>query len=83
MDLPKALEGFEPVPSVITLRDQGLRDTCITRPALGTCKKWEIAVITGHDLGTIDTVLKHYFGLHPELARSAIKKLNTYVSDRS
>ncbi len=64
-----------PMPSLADLRDQDLRDTAVTWLALAGCTVPQIASITGHSLGTIDTVLKHYLGMHPELARSAIAGL--------
>ncbi len=69
---------LEPMPSLADFRDQDLRDTAVTWLALAECTKPEIASITGHSLATIDEVLKHYLGLHPDLARSAIAKLITW-----
>jgi hypothetical protein len=70
-----ARAGLEPMPSLATFRDQDLRDTAVTWLALADCTKWEIASITGHSLKTIDEILKHYFGAHPELARSGMAKM--------
>lgn len=64
-----------PMPSLADFRDQDLRDTAVTWLALAGCTLPQIASITGHSLGTIDTVLKHYLGMHPELAKTAIGKL--------
>lgn len=66
---------IEPMPSLATLRDQDLRDTAVTWLALAGCTIPQIASITGHSLKTIENVLKHYLGMHPELARTAIGKL--------
>lgn len=66
---------IEPMPSLADFRDQDLRDTAVTWLALAECTVPQIASITGHSLATIDTVLKHYLGMHPELARTAIGKL--------
>ena len=63
------------MPSLEDLRDQDLRDTAVTWLALAGCTIPQIASITGHSLKTIETVLKHYLGMHPELARTAIGKL--------
>jgi hypothetical protein len=67
--------SIQPMPSLADFRDQDLRDTAVTWLALAGCSVPQIASITGHSLGTIDTVLKHYLGMHPELAKSAIGKL--------
>jgi len=66
---------LEPMPSLADFRDQDLRDTAVTWLALAHCDKAQIASITGHSLKTIDEILKHYLGMHPELARTAIGKL--------
>lgn len=76
---PKYVDQFDwrlkPMPSLEDFHDQDLRDTAVTWLALAGCTKPEIASITGHSLGTVDEILKHYLGLHPDLARSAIGKL--------
>lgn len=64
-----------PCPSLSDFHDQDLRDTAVTWLALAGVDKFGIASITGHSLKSIDTILKHYLGLHPELARSAIATL--------
>lgn len=81
-----AVEGIvgvlPPMPSLADFHDQDLRDTAVTWLALAACTKPEIASITGHSLGTIDVVLKHYLGLHPDLARSAIGKLVAWAENQ-
>lgn len=79
LDLPAALAGFEPVETLGDFHDQDLRDTAVTWLALAGCDIAEIASITGHSLKTIQDVLKHYLGMHPELARSAIAKLSAWA----
>jgi integrase len=74
---------LEPMPSLADFHDQDLRDTSVTWLALAGCTKPEIASITGHSLATIDDVLKHYLGLHPDLARSAIGKLVAWDNARN
>lgn len=64
-----------PLPALAGLHDQDLRDTAVTWLARAGCTIPEIAGVTGHSLQTIHDVLKHYLGLHPELARTAIGKL--------
>ncbi|NUR12318.1 MAG: hypothetical protein HOQ20_10825 [Bradyrhizobium sp.] len=70
--------GLKPMPSLADFHDQDLRDTAVTWLALAGCTKWEIASITGHSLKSIDEILKHYFGLHPELARSGMARMEKW-----
>lgn len=81
VDVPARLTaaGLAAMPSLADFRDQDLRDTAVTRLALAGCNKFEIASITGHSLKSIDEILKHYLGMHPELGRSAIGKLVTWM----
>jgi hypothetical protein len=73
-----AAAGLKPMPSLADFHDQDLRDTAVTWLALADNTKWEIASITGHSLKSIDEILKHYFGLHPELARSGMAKMEKW-----
>jgi integrase len=58
----------------VTFHD--LRGTAITRLALAECTEIEIAAITGHSLRDVNRVLDaHYIHRDPELAESAIRKL--------
>lgn len=66
---------LKPCPSIADFRDQDLRDTAVTWLALSGATKYHIASITGHSLETIDSIIKHYLGNPPELARDAIAKL--------
>lgn len=70
--------GLKPMASLADFHDQDLRDTSVTWLALAECSKWEVSSITGHSLKSIDEILKHYFGLHPELARSAMAKMEKW-----
>ena len=79
LDVTAALHGFTPVPTLADFHDQDLRDTAVTWLALAGCDMAEIASITGHSLKTVQDVLKHYLGMHPELARSAIAKLTIWA----
>lgn len=78
-DLETDLQGFEPVATLDDFTDQDLRDTAVTWLALAGCELPEIASITGHSLKTVQDVLKHYMGMHPGMARSAIAKLSIYM----
>ena len=73
---------IEPMPSLADFRDQDLRDTAVTWLALASCTVPQIASITGHSLKTIEQVLKHYLGMHPELARSAIARLVAWHEEK-
>lgn len=77
-----AAAGVEVTPSLKDFRDQDLRDTAVTWLARAGCSKLEIAAITGHSLKSIDEILKHYLGLHPELARSAMAKMVAWRAGR-
>ncbi|RWE95751.1 hypothetical protein [Mesorhizobium sp.] len=80
LDVRAVLEaaGLKPMPSLNDFHDQDLRDTAVTWLALAQNDKWEIASITGHSLKSIDEILKHYFGLHPDLARSGMAKMEKW-----
>lgn len=71
-----------PMPSLADFHDQDLRDTAVTWLALADCTVPQIAAITGHSLDTVNTILKHYLGMHPELARSAIAKLVAWYDEK-
>jgi len=77
-----AAAGVELTPSLKDFRDQDLRDTAVTWLARARCDKFEIAAVTGHSLKSIDEILKHYLGLHPELARSAMAKMVSWRAGR-
>jgi integrase len=60
--------------SGVTFND--LRGTAVTRLALADCTEAQIATITGHSLSEVRSILdKHYFSRDPQLAESAIRKL--------
>lgn len=69
---------LKPMPGLADFHDQDLRDTAVTWLARAGCELPQIAAITGHSLDSINQVLRHYLGLHPELARTAIGKLVTW-----
>ncbi len=62
-------------------RDQGLRDTAVTWLARAGRDTAEIASITGRNLNSVNDILKHYLGLHPDLARRAIGKLSAWYEE--
>ncbi|MAU21064.1 MAG: hypothetical protein CMH13_11090 [Martelella sp.] len=64
--------------SCATLRDQDLRDTAVTWLFRAGCTIGEICAITGHSLQTATQILEHYFARHPELADSAIDKVELW-----
>jgi hypothetical protein len=58
----------------VTFND--LRGTAVTRLALVGCTEAEIVSITGHNLNDVRSILDaHYLHRDPELARTAINKL--------
>lgn len=71
-------KAAETMPALADFHDQDLRDTAVTWLALAGCNEIEIASITGHSLKTIAEIMKHYLGLHPDLARRAIGKLELW-----
>jgi integrase len=71
-----------PMPSLADFHDQDLRDTAVTWLALAGCTIPQIGSITGHSPKTIEQVLKHYLGMHPELARSAIARLVAWYDEK-
>lgn len=64
-----------PMPSVADLRDQDLRDTCVTWLARAGNDPIRIAAVTGHSLKTIHDILKHYLEAHPDYGDQAIAAL--------
>lgn len=75
---PEGEPVIAPTPSLEDFRDQDLRDTAVTWLALAGCEVTEIAAITGHSLKSVNEIMKHYLGLHPDLARRAIGKLTAW-----
>lgn len=65
----------EPCPTLADFLDLDLRDTAVTWLVRGGCDLFEVASITGHELDSIHTILKHYLADHPERADSAIAKM--------
>lgn len=58
----------------VTFHD--LRGTAVTRLAIAGCTVAEIATIAGHSLRDVGAILDaHYLHRSPELAQSAIRKL--------
>jgi hypothetical protein len=68
--IAEALAGFH---------DQDLRDTAVTWLARAGCTVPEICAVTGHSEQTAYTILKHYLGRHPELARNAMAKVSAWL----
>jgi integrase len=63
---------------IVGLTFNDLRGTFVTRAALRGASEAEIATVTGHSLGDVRRVLDHHY-LHrdPQLAESAIRKLES------
>lgn len=72
-------EAAKTMPSLADFRDQDLRDTAVTFLARADCTNTQIAQITGHSLGSIATILKHYLARHRDIGDEAIGKLTTFM----
>lgn len=72
----------EACPSLSDFRDQDLRDTAVTWLARAGCTPIEIAAITGHTDGSVASILRHYLGRHPELARTAMRHLAAWLAEK-
>ncbi|SFQ10615.1 hypothetical protein [Nitratireductor indicus] len=82
VDVPAVLAaaGLPAMPSIATLRDQDLRDTCMSWLALAGCDRFEIAGFSGHAFGQSDKVLRHYVAIPPEFARRGMEKLEGWYA---
>lgn len=60
-----------------------LRGSAITRLAVAGCTVPEIATISGHEIGHVQTILDRYLARDPRLAESAIMKLEALEANRS
>ena len=69
----------ETVSSVTSLQFRDLRDTAVTWLARAGATIPEIADITGHSLGSVTQILKHYLAFDGTLGRTAIAKLTDYL----
>lgn len=72
--------GLKPLASLADLRDQDLRDTCLSWLPLAGADKWEVAGFSGHAFGKSDSVLKHYLAIPPQFARSGLAKLEAWYA---
>lgn len=75
-----AAAGIVPLPSVADLRDQDLRDTCLSWLPRAGADKWEIAGFSGHSFAGRENVLRHYLAIHPEFARAGMAKLEAWFA---
>jgi hypothetical protein len=69
-----------PCRSLTDKHDQDLRDTAVTWLARAGATLPEIASITGHSLGSIHSIMKHYLALSPELSDAGIEKLIVWMT---
>lgn len=63
------------LPSVATLVDQDMRDTCASWMARAGCTHEEIFSITGHGRSGDAGILRHYVAVDNEMANRAMQKL--------
>lgn len=68
----------KPCKSLADFWDLDLRDTAVTWLVRAGCDVFEVASITGHDLASVHSILKHYLADHPERADAAIEKMVTW-----
>ena len=76
---PEPIWRMAPCPSLADKHDQDLRDTAVTWFARAGATLPEIAAITGHSLGSIHSIMKHYLAITPELGDVAIDKLMAWM----
>lgn len=69
------------VPSVKRVRDQDLRDTCVTMLDRSGADLKTICDVTGHSYSSVETIIKHYLGNNPARADKAMDRLATFISD--
>lgn len=79
---PPTVWKVAPCPELEGFHDQDLRDTAVTWLGRAGCTVPEICAITGHSEQTAYTILKHYLGRHPELARNAMRKVAAWLDAR-
>jgi integrase len=72
-----------PCKSLSDFRDQDLRDTAVTWLVRAGSDHFEVASITGHELASVHTILKHYLADHPERADAAIAKMVTWFEQQT
>lgn len=72
--------GLAPMPDMLDKKFLDLRDTAITRLALAGCSKIEISAISGHELASIDQIMKHYLFIAEEFGDAAIDKLQAWMA---
>ena len=70
----------EHLPSIAGKQFLDLRDTAITRLALAGCTIPEIRAITGHELATVHSILKHYLVLDEQMADAGIERLKAWMA---
>lgn len=80
IDVPARLAaaGLSPMPSLADLRDQDLRDTCLSWLPLAGADRFEIAGFSGHAFGQSEQVLRHYVAIPPEFARRGMARLEAW-----
>lgn len=75
-----AAAGVQLLPSVADLRDQDMRDTCLSWLARAGCNKWQVAGFSGHAFGGGEAVLGHYVDIDPSFAQEGMKKLEAWFA---
>lgn len=72
-------KAAETLPSVADLTDQDMRDTAVTWHVAAGSGLMQIASSTGHEPATIQQVIRHYMGHHPDISRETGDKLCAWL----
>jgi len=75
-----SMAGIALQPSLADLRDQDMRDTCLSWLARAGCNKWQVAGFSGHAFGGGEAVLGHYVDIDPSFAQEGMKKLEAWFA---
>lgn len=76
--------GIAPCPSVADLRDQDLRDTCLTWLERAGCDDAEIGSVSAHAFARQASILRHYVKRHdPKKAARAMAKLEAWLAEQT
>lgn len=75
-----ASAGISLLPSLADLRDQDMRDTCLSWVSRAGADKWELAGFSGHAFGGDEKVLGHYVDIDPVFARRGMRKLEAWFA---
>lgn len=75
-----AAAGVDLLPSLADLRDQDMRDTCLSWLSRAGANKWELAGFSGHAFAGNEKVLGHYVDIDPAFAVEGMRKLEVWYA---